>query len=139
MLGIMIALAVAQIFYRNIFDAGIVWIDPLLRVLVLWVAILGAVVATRTNNHIRIDYFTRHFSVAIHSIVQRIVYAFSLAVCALISWHAVRFVYMDYEYGSMAFSDVPVWLTSLIIPLGFFLMAFRFLMLLIFPPSQEHR
>ena len=34
-LAVMVVLAVAQIFYRNIFGEGIVWIDPLLRILVL--------------------------------------------------------------------------------------------------------
>ena len=56
MLATMVVLAIAQIFYRNVFGAGVVWIDPLLRVLVLWVAIAGAVVAARNDNHIRIDF-----------------------------------------------------------------------------------
>ena len=61
MLATMVVLAVTQIFYRNIFGSGVVWIDPMLRVMVLWVAIAGAVVATRTDNHIRIDFFTKYF------------------------------------------------------------------------------
>lgn len=139
MLSVMVILAIAQIFYRNIFDAGIVWIDPLLRVLVLWVAIMGAVVATRTNNHIRIDYFTRHFSHHINVFILRLVFAFSFVICTLVAWHSVRFVQMDYEFATIAFSDVPVWVTSLIIPVGFALMAFRFLMLFISPQDQEQR
>ena len=129
MLGVMVVLAVAQIFYRNIFDSGIVWIDPLLRVMVLWITIFGAVVATRTDNHIRIDYFTRYFSTSTNVWLLRSVYVFSLMICGLISWHAMRFVLMDYEVGTIAFSGVPAWITALIIPLGFFLMALRFLML----------
>ena len=69
------------IFYRNIFGAGIVWIDPLLRVLVLWVAIAGAVVATRNDNHIRIDYFTRYFSKKSGRYIQRAAYAFPQQPC----------------------------------------------------------
>jgi TRAP-type C4-dicarboxylate transport system permease small subunit len=60
MLSAMVILAVAQILFRNVFDSGIVWADPLLRTLVLWVALSGAVIATRTNNHIRIDILSRY-------------------------------------------------------------------------------
>ncbi len=135
MLAAMVVLAVVQIVYRNVFDAGIVWADPLLRVLVLWVALAGAVIATRTDNHIRIDFFTRYFSPAFRRLIQRVVYLISIAVCGLISWHAARFVLMEYEYQTVAFAGVPSWLTALIIPLGFALMALRYLILLIDPPE----
>ena len=135
MLTVMVGLAVAQIVYRNVFDAGIVWADPLLRVMVLWVALAGAVIATRTDNHIRIDYFTRYFSNRVCRCIQRFVYAFSIVVCALISWHAARFVLMEYEYHTIAFHGVPSWVTAVIIPVGFALMALRYLMLFLYPPD----
>ncbi len=137
MLGVMVVLAVTQILYRNFFDAGIVWIDPFLRVLVLWLAISGAVVATRTNNHIRVDYFTRHFSKTVNAYILRLVYAFSLLICSIIAWHSAGLVQMDYQYGTIAFSGVPAWITSLIIPVGFALMAFRFMLLLFMPSMQR--
>ena len=36
LLSVMIGLASTQILLRNLLDSGFVWIDPLLRVLVLW-------------------------------------------------------------------------------------------------------
>jgi TRAP-type C4-dicarboxylate transport system permease small subunit len=137
MLATMVVLAVAQIFYRNVFGSGVVWIDPLLRVLVLWVAIAGAVVATRTDNHIRIDFFTKYFSDKICKYMQRFVYAFCMFICGLISWHALKFVKMDYEFETIAFSGVPAWVTELVIPVGFFLMAMRYTLLFIMPPDRE--
>ena len=137
MLSVMVGLAVAQIVYRNIFDAGIVWADPLLRVMVLWVALAGAVIATRTDNHIRIDYFTRYFSDSVCRCIQRFVYLFSVVVCALVSWHATRFVLMEYEYKTVAFAGVPSWLTAIIIPLGFGLMAVRYFILFLDPPDPN--
>jgi len=136
-LAVMVVLAVAQIFYRNIFGEGVVWIDPLLRVLVLWVAIAGAVVATRTDNHIRIDFFTRYVSKKYIKYLQRSVYAFCIFVCGFIAWHAVRFVQMDYEFNTIAFANVPAWITELIIPVGFIMIALRYLLLFISPPDQD--
>jgi TRAP-type C4-dicarboxylate transport system permease small subunit len=139
MLSTMVTVAVAQIVYRNLFDSGIVWADPLLRVLVLWVALSGAVIATRTNNHIRIDFFSRYLTRFAIPCLQRVVYAFCIFICALIAWHGARFVSMDYEVGTIAFSGVPSWTTELIIPIAFFLMAVRYLMLFIVPPEVSRR
>ena len=139
MLALMVSLAVAQIIFRNFFDSGVAWIDPSLRILVLWVALSGAVIATRTDNHIRIDFFTRYMSPAACRFIQRLVYAFSILVCVFISWHALRFVQMEYEYGTEAFSGMPAWITQIVIPAGFFMMAIRYFLLLISPPKVSKR
>ncbi len=136
-LSSMIVLAVYQIISRNLFAEGVVWIDPLLRTLVLWVGLSGAVVATRTDHHIRIDVFTKYFPKNILPYVQRIAYLFTMMVCSLIAWHAARFIYSEYEYGTIAFSGIPVWLTGLIIPLSFSLIAIRYVLLFISPYQRQ--
>ena len=55
----MILLSSAQILLRNFFDSGIDWADPLLRLLVLWVGMQGAMLATHYDKHIRIDLVSR--------------------------------------------------------------------------------
>ena len=129
-LAAMIALSVFQIVSRNILSEGVVWIDPLLRTLVLWVGLTGAVVATRFDNHIRIDIVTRYFPARWQAISMRIVYLVTMFVCLVISWHASRFILSEYEYQTIAFSGVPSWLTGLIIPVSFSLMGIRYACLL---------
>lgn len=133
----MILLAVFQIISRNLFSEGLVWIDPLLRMLVLWVGLAGAVVATRTDNHIRIDVFIKYLPEGYLPTVQRAVYLFTLSVCLIIGWHAARFVYSEYEYGTMAFASIPAWVTALIIPVSFTLIAVRYALLLVTPYNRE--
>lgn len=133
MLSTMILLSVYQVFARNLFSEGVVWIDPMLRMLVLWVGLAGAVVATRTDNHIRIDILTKYLPAGLRGHVQRLVYLFTISICLVIAWHASRFVISEYEYGSMAFASMPTWLTASIIPVGFFLIAMRYLLLFIKP------
>ena len=134
----MIGLAAGQIVLRNLLGEGAVWIDPLLRVLVLWVAMTGAVVAARHDNHIRIDLFTRYLPAAWVMPAQRLVYAITAAVSLLIAWHAGRFVISEYTYASIAFGDVPVWLTAGILPVGFVLIALRYCILAWRPVRPEH-
>lgn len=136
-LSSMILLAVFQIVSRNLFSEGIVWIDPLLRILVLWVGLTGAVVATRTNNHIRIDIFSKYLPKNILPYVERLVYLFTLSICLLVAWHASRFVYSEYSYGTIAFADVPTWITAMIIPVSFFLIAIRYSLLLFNSTAQQ--
>jgi len=133
----MIILAVYQIISRNLLSEGVVWIDPLLRTLVLWVGLSGAVVATRTDNHIRIDVFAKYFPKHVLPYIQRIVYLFTLSVCLLIAWHAGRFIISEYEYGTIAFSGVPSWLTGLIIPVSFSLIAIRYALLFFSPYERK--
>jgi TRAP-type C4-dicarboxylate transport system permease small subunit len=133
----MILLAVFQIISRNLFSEGVVWIDPLLRMLVLWIGLAGAVVATRTDNHIRIDVFIKYLPEGYLPTVQRAVYLFTLSVCLIIGWHAARFVYSEYEYGTMAFASIPAWVTALIIPVSFTLIAVRYALLLVTPYNRE--
>ena len=49
LLAAMTGLAGSQILLRNLWDTGLAWGDPLLRVMVLWVALLGATQGTRPS------------------------------------------------------------------------------------------
>jgi C4-dicarboxylate transporter DctQ subunit len=139
MLAVMIVLAVTQIAYRNIAGGGVVWIDPMLRMLVLWVALSGAVIASRTDNHIRIDFFAKYMTGKYYYYIKRVVHVYCVIICALIAWYSVSFVRMDYEYGTEAFAGMPAWITQLIIPIAFGLMAFRYFLLFLSPPRPDKR
>jgi TRAP-type C4-dicarboxylate transport system permease small subunit len=70
---------------------------------------------------------------SLRAYVHRLIYLFTSSVCLLITWHAYRFVYSEYEYGSVAFASIPTWVTALILPVGFFFIAARYLLLFINP------
>ena len=55
----MIGMAAGQVLLRNFFDGGVYWGDSAVRVMVLWVTMLGAMVASRDDSHIRIDLVGR--------------------------------------------------------------------------------
>lgn len=129
----MILLAASQIFLRNFWGVGLVWADPLLRVMVLWVGLLGAMAATRSNNHITVDVLSRFLAPGLKRASQWVTGLFATFVCALLAWHGARFVAMEYEAETVLFSGIPAWCCELIIPLGFGVMALRFLVVTIRP------
>ena len=122
----MILLAVSQIALRNLFDTSLSWGDPLLRIMVLWTALLGAMAATRMNNHIRIDLLSRFIPENLYRWVTRFTNLFAASICTIIAWHAYRFVMFEREDGIILFATVPAWVCELIIPIAFATMAIRF-------------
>ena len=128
LLGAMIALAGAQILLRNVLAGGAGWIDPTLRVLVLWVGLWGAVVASRTGKHIAIDALARALPPWARCPVRALACVFTAGVSGLIAYHGARFVAMDREAGVVAFAGVPTWMLELVIPVAFGLIAARYLL-----------
>lgn len=124
----MIGLAVSQIFLRNLFDAGIVWADPLVRVLVLWIGLIGAMAASRTDNHISIDIISRFLPAKLKRMTSLLVYIFTAGISGLMAWHSYRFVSMERADGMTAFSGVPAWICEAIIPFAFSVICIRYIL-----------
>jgi len=122
----MVVLAFSQIIMRNIFGIGYIWIDPLLRIMVLWVGMLGAMVATRESKQISVDVLTRILSPRLKLISKVLTLTFAGAVSGIIAWYSALFVIDEWKYDSIAFASVPAWIPELIIPVAFGIMALRF-------------
>ena len=129
LLTAMILLASTQILLRNFFDSGFVWIDPLLRVLVLWLGLVGATVATRKNKHIRIDLLSGLFERNTHRLIQSIVGQVSAWTCAVVAWYGFGWIRLDYADGVTGVGGVPAWMLEVIIPLSFALIGLRYFIL----------
>ena len=127
LLSVMILVAAAQILLRNFFDTGLPWGDQALRILVLWVALMGAVAASRENKHINIDVLLRFLSRRGRAMSQVVVGLFTAFVCGVVAFYAGRFVYLDYEAGAKVYGNLPVWIVEIILPVGFTLIAIRYI------------
>ena len=124
----MLLLASSQIFLRNLFEIGLVWADPLLRIFVLWLGLLGAIAASRDNKHITIDVLTRLMPARVRTLTHIFTSLFTATVCGLIAYHSVRFVLLEYETATVAVAGLPAWYFESIIPVAFALIGLRYLM-----------
>jgi len=129
LLSLMIGLAATQILLRNLFESGIVWIDPLLRVLVLWLGLIGATVATRNNKHISIDLLARYFDNNLNRLLQAVVEQISAWTCLVIAAYGFNWVRLDFVDGLEAFSGIPAWMLEIVVPLSFGLIGLRYLLM----------
>lgn len=129
LLLLMIVLAVAQILMRNLFDSGMPWADVLVRILVLWVGLFGAMVASRKGNHIFIDVLTRYVPQRGKDILRSIAEIFTSVICFVTAFYSLQFVQMEYEDGATAFAQVPAWICESVIPFVFFVIGIRYVIL----------
>ena len=123
----LLVLTCGQILLRNLFSITLLWAEPLVRHLVLWIGFLGALIATRLDKHIRIDALLRLLPSRIQPICLAITRLFAAAIALLLAWTAIRFIADEMEFGTMAFLAVPSWIAQLVFPICFGLMALRFL------------
>lgn len=134
LLGVMVILATAQIVLRNLFDASFIWGDPIVRVLVLWVGLLGAMAASRDRRHITVDVLSRVLTGRAKAAAEVITNLFACGVTGILAWQTARFVAFDYEGGTIGIrqfpliGDVPTWWLELVIPVAFAIMSLRFLL-----------
>lgn len=118
-LAAMVGLAGTQVVLRNLFDAGIIWADPMTRALLLWLALVGGFAAARQQKHIRIDLLSHYASPRVSTLLETIVAITTALVCGVIAWHGGRMVLSEMEFAELAFGSTPAWLVQSIIPLGF--------------------
>ncbi len=134
---VLVGLAAWQILARNLWGGGLGWAEPVLRALVLWLGLLGAMVATRSGSHIRIDVLGRLLPPRWSRLNERLVNGVSAMVCVLLAYQGARLVIMDWQDATPAFGAVPAWVVELAIPLGFSVMALRFAIQAVAPPPDE--
>ncbi len=129
----MIGVAATQVLLRNFFDTGLYWGDSAVRVMVLWVAMLGAMVASRNDEHIRIDLAGRYLPERVRPHVARVVNFAVFALLCVFAWYSAEFVRYEYEDQTVAFASVPAWMCELIMPVGAAVMAIRYALLTVKP------
>ena len=128
LLGTMIGVAVFQIVNRQLLDGmfTLSWADELVRLIVLWLAMVGSIAACRDNKHIRIDLITHILTGSVITWIKIVVDVFAAGVCAMIGWQAYRLIQEQISWGDTVLSNVPLWLVHAIVPLAFTLISYRF-------------
>ena len=133
----MIGVAALQVIMRNFFDAGLYWGDSAVRVMVLWVAMLGAMVASRKDDHIRIDLVNHFLPEHIKRHTRRVINLFTCVILGIFAWYSAVFVGYEYEDQTIAFGQVPAWICEVIMPIGAGVMCLRYALQVIWPQMPD--
>jgi len=122
----LLGLASTQIVLRNFFSSGLFWADELVRLLVLWLAVVGAVAATHDRRHIAIELVARSLPDFPRRLARTVVAVFATAVCGTFARQAWLFVRDSREFGETVLGDWPAWYFQIILPAGFAVMTLQF-------------
>lgn len=135
---VMIFFSVLQIVLRNFFNSGMVEADMFIRSMVLWVGFIGASLAVRRSKHINIDLFSKLIKNDSFNKYRFIVLnLFSFLCTVFLFYLSVRYFMSELENNMNAFFGVKTYLIFAIIPITFFLMSIRFLILTILNKNLE--
>jgi TRAP-type C4-dicarboxylate transport system permease small subunit len=127
LLSLMILMAFGQVALRNLFHSSFEWGDIFLRHLVLWVGFLGAVIATGQGRHLKIEIVRKLIGERLRKIFFIITNFFAAIVCWYLLKAATTFVQGEIEANSILFLTYQTWYFIVIIPIGYGIISFRFL------------
>ena len=127
LLGALMLVAVGQIAMRLFFSSGFVWADELTRLMVLWIALIASIAASRSDRHLSIDVLSHVLPERLARLPKAIADGFAAGICGLLAWQSWRYVSLAKEFGDTVLVDVPAWLAYALLPAAFALMTWNFL------------
>ena len=125
LLATLVSLGCLQIVLRNFFHRGIIWADPMMRHIVLWLGCLGGAYATTKMRHIGIDVLTRFLPKKARAVRDRVVYLATAGVAVMLGFAALKLVLEEKSFGEKDFLNIYTWLLQVILPAAFLLIAYR--------------
>lgn len=116
------------------FPAGLGWAQPLGLILTLWVAFLGASMATRDNLHLKVEAVQQAMPETIRRISGLLSGLLTAIFCLLLAYLGYRYVIVKHEEytiseGLGGLHDgiaIPYFVSFAIVPIAYVLMAARF-------------
>ncbi len=138
LLWAMVVLTFVQVGFRSLYTHGhfhwandvlghLDWSGPLVQLLLLWLTFLGASLLTREDKHIKIDLFGTLLPPRWRPIRRFILSVVSVFITGIMIKVCVDHVAMEMEFGGKSLFYLPGWVGQLILPTGFSLLFFRFL------------
>ena len=116
-----IAILFGGVISRYVFDRPLVWSDELASTLFLWLAMLGAVIAFRRDEHMRMTACVGTFGGSFRAMLDSLATAAALAFLLLMVWPAYQFASDQVPITTSALQISDVWRAAAV-PAGIGLM-----------------
>jgi tripartite ATP-independent transporter DctM subunit len=116
-----IAILFAGVVARYVFDRPLVWSDELASTLFLWLAMLGAVIAFRRDEHMRMTACVAPLPPPLRTAFDAFATGAALAFLLLIAWPAYRYALEEVPITTSALQITDVWRAAAL-PAGVMLM-----------------
>jgi TRAP-type C4-dicarboxylate transport system permease small subunit len=125
-LMLMITVAFGQVVVRNLFSFGFMWADQVMRSSVLWVAFIGAALATNYIRHIRVDVFPRYLTGRKQMIAEVSAVVLLMVACVFFAIAAMDYLMVQRKSSlNLLLFGIPDWTMIAVIPYFFIITVFR--------------
>lgn len=125
---VMLTFVAVNVVLRWTGQGLLAWAYELARFMMLWVAIIGASMATSRRRHIAIDILGKILPVRAKAPIGVAANLLAATVCFFIGVVALEYVKFTREGGGTSLSlHVPVWTVQLVLVSGFLFIGLRFL------------
>ncbi|MFO1493149.1 MAG: TRAP transporter small permease [Lysobacterales bacterium] len=132
----LLAAAAAQLGFR-LYGHGPVWLDPLMRMATLWLALFGALVATREGRQLHIDVLARRLEGWMGQLARIVVALFTSVICGLLAYASYTLVLLERDSNTEIIAGLPNWWALAVLPVVFALMALHALTALVRAPQTD--
>ena len=132
LLAAMTLLTFAQVVMRYVFNSGFTWAQELTTILFAFMIFIGISYGVRVGAHIGVDALIKIFTPQVRRIVSVIAVLLCLLYAGMVIYGSFIYVMKMKKIG-IELEDLPVqmWLVRAILPIGFTLLALRFLPVLV--------
>ncbi len=128
--GVEVIILFAGVVARYVFHRPFTWSDELASILFLWLAMLGAVVAFRRGEHMRMAMLVNRAGLSMRAFFEALAVGTAIAFLALILWPSIEYALDEIAIVTPALEVPNVWRAAAL-PVGCALMlifaAFRLL------------
>ena len=119
-------LPVLELLLRALFNQGIPGSSGFVQNLTLWVAFLGAMVASREGQHLSLSTGAGFLPPHLQGFATALVAMTSTAVASGLFWASLQFVRSELESPASIAGWLPIWTVESILPAAFAVIALRF-------------
>lgn len=132
LLAAMTLLTFTQVVMRYVFNSGFTWAQELTTILFAFMIFIGISYGVRVGAHIGVDALIKLFTPKVRRIVSLVAVLLCLVYAGMVIYGSFIYVMKMKKIG-IELEDLPVqmWLVRAILPIGFTLLALRFLPVLV--------
>jgi TRAP-type C4-dicarboxylate transport system permease small subunit len=123
-LFIMCVFVLLQLFSRFILNSPLLFTEEVSRYSYVWITFIGLSLATKTGDHIKVDFFMGLLPRAARVVIERIVNTISFLILLYLCYLGLRFLAFSGMNESAALK-IPLNFVYVSLPLGCLLAAFR--------------
>ncbi|GBU15111.1 C4-dicarboxylate TRAP transporter small permease protein DctQ [Polaromonas sp.] len=128
LMAAMTLLTFMQVVARYGFNYSFVWVLEATGVMFAWLIFVGMSYGVRVGAHIGVDAGVKLLGAKAARVVGAFAALLCIAYALIVAYGSYQYVYKIYSIGILM-QDMPIqtWIPRVVLPLGFLLLAFRFL------------